>query len=235
MPLFPAHACAWVFVMGITPTRRSGGPPYFATGQVVDWHYRRPGWLPGHAETVMPVTVVQDDADALAVWLPVGTPYLIPRLADGGDLRSGETRTMFTVPRIQGDDVWHSFHTLRVAPTGRPWSVWLWFAAETGVFDGYYVNLEAPHTRDAGAVYSCDHVLDVVVWPDGRHERKDVEELAEAVRQGRHTAEQAGEIEAAAAAVEAVVDAWGSPFCDGWETFRPDPAWQVPGPPGRRP
>ena len=31
-----------------------------------------------------------------------------------------------------------------------------------------------------------------------------------------------------AAAVEALVADWGPPFCDGWESFRPDPAWPIP-------
>ena len=55
------------------------------------------------------------------------------------------------------------------------------------------------------------------------------DELVEAVRQGRYTAEQATRFEADADAVEQIVAAWGSPFCDGWETFRPDPGWPVPG------
>ena len=32
----------------------------------------------------------------------------------------------------------------------------------------------------------------------------------------------------ARAEVEGVIRAWGSPFCDGWETFTPDPGWPVP-------
>ena len=219
-----------------TPSRASGGPPYFERGRVVDWHYRRPRWRPGDAENVTPVTVVQDDADGLVAWLAVGTPYLVPRLVGGGDLRSGDTHTMFTAPREQGRSVWHSQHTLRIAPTGRAWSVWMWFDLDLA-FDGYYVNLEEPHTRDESGVYSSDHVLDVVVGTDRRHRRKDVDELDLAVRQGRYTAGEAARIEAAAAEVEAVVDAWGRPFCDGWETFRPDPTWPVPQAPlrtGRR-
>ena len=106
--------------------------------------------------------------------------------------------------------------------------MWLWFEEGSGRFDGYYVNLEEPHTRDEEAVYSCDNVLDVEVGTDRTPHRKDADELVEAVRQGRHTAAQAERIAADAAEAEAVVAAWGSPFCDGWETFRPDPAWPVP-------
>ncbi|MGZ4601715.1 MAG: DUF402 domain-containing protein [Oryzihumus sp.] len=209
--------------------RPSGGPPYFSRGQQIRWHYRPPGWAPGDAQFVFPVTVVRDDADALVAWLPVGTPYLASRLEGGGDLRSGDVRTAFTAPRIQGEAVWQHYDTLRIAPTGRAWSVWLWFEEGTGRFDGWYVNLEEPHTRDEHAVYSGDHVLDVVVAPDRSHQRKDEDELALAVEQGRFTAAKAREIEAAAAAAEAVIDAWGAPFCDGWESFAPDPDWPLPG------
>lgn len=41
----------------------------------------------------------------------------------------------------------------------------------------------------------------------------------------------AAAIEADAAAAESLVAEWGSPFCDGWERFRPDPAWPIPGQP----
>lgn len=211
----------------MTTPRPSGPPPYFSPGQQILWHYRRPGWAPGDAQFVYPVTVVRDDADALVAWLPVGTPYLAARLEGGGDLRSGDVRTAFTAPRIQGEAVWQGCDTLRVAPTGRPWSVWLFF--EDGRFDGYYVNLEQVHTRDAAGVYSGDHVLDVLVEPDGTHLRKDEDELALAVEQGRFTAAEARRIEADAAAAEAVVASWGHPFCDGWESFSPDPDWPLPG------
>jgi Protein of unknown function (DUF402) len=213
----------------VTPTRASGGPPYLRPGSVVTWHYRSPGWRPGDAEWVAPLTVVRDDADGLVAWLPVGTPHLVAVREDGGDLRSGDPRTAFTAPRVQARRVWHTWDVLRIAPTGRPWSVWLWFEPGSGRFDGYYVNLETPHVRDGAAVYSSDHVLDVEVEVDRTHSRKDVDELAAAVEQGRYTAEEAARITATAAEVEAVVDAWGPPFCDGWETFRPDPAWPLPG------
>jgi predicted RNA-binding protein associated with RNAse of E/G family len=106
--------------------------------------------------------------------------------------------------------------------------MWAWFEETTFRFDGWYVNLEEPHVRDAAGVYSGDHVLDVVVEPDRSRRRKDEDELALAVAQGRYTPEEAARIEAAAAQAEAVVDAWASPFCDGWEDFRPDPAWPLP-------
>ena len=106
-------------------------------------------------------------------WLPAGTPYLATRLADGGDLRSGDPHTAFTAPRIQGTAVWRDFDTLRIAPTRVPWSVWLFYEHGSRRFDGWYVNLEEPHARDERGVYSDDHILDVCVETDRSHRRKE--------------------------------------------------------------
>jgi predicted RNA-binding protein associated with RNAse of E/G family len=104
----------------------------------------------------------------------------------------------------------------------------VFFADFTGAFEGWYVNLEEPHVRDDYAVYTSDNVLDLEVEPDRTVVRKDQDELELAVAQGRYDTATAAAIEADAVEVEAVVVNWDSPFCDGWEHFRPDPAWPIP-------
>jgi hypothetical protein len=178
-----------------------------------------------------PVTVVRDDADALVVWLPTGTPVLRAARADGLGKRA-DPGTMFTAGLVQDRGVHAVYDQLRIAPTRRPWSVWVFFKETTGEFAGWYVNFEEPHVRDEHAVYTSDRVLDLVIEPDRTMARKDEDELALAVEQGVFDATAAAAIEADAEAVEALVADWGSPFCDGWERFRPDPAWSVPARPG---
>ena len=202
----------------------SGSPPFWAPGTQIMWRYGDPG----KPHWATPMTVVRDDADGLVAWLTAGTPILRVGRADGLDFR-GHEETMFTAERVQVRATWEDYDVLRVAPTGRPWSVWAFFLAGSRDFEGWYVNIEDPHTRDADGVYSTDHVLDVWVEPDRSHSRKDEHELVLAVEQGRYTAEEAAAITAVAVEVEAVVDAWGPPFCDGWERFAPDPEWPVPG------
>ena len=46
--------------------------------------------------------------------------------------------------------------------------------------------------------------------------------------QGRYTQAEADDITSVAEEIEEVVRAWGSPFCDDWERFQPDPDWPVP-------
>ncbi|KRF35371.1 DUF402 domain-containing protein [Nocardioides sp. Soil805] len=205
----------------LTP-RPSGTPPYWEPGTRIVWRYGEPD-APHFAGTL---TVVRDDADGLVAWLARDTPMLVVERADGRPGRS-DPATMFTAERVQGTARWQGYDVLRVAPTGRAWSVWVFFTPE-GEHVGWYVNLEDPHRRDAGTVYSSDHVLDLWVEPDRTRERKDEDELVLALEQGRYTEEEVRRIERAAREAEAVIDAWGPPFCDGWEDFRPDPRWGVP-------
>ncbi len=110
--------------------------------------------------------VVVDDERALIAWLPGGTEILAPTLPGGAHVRERPLEQMFTIPRVQGRMLWKGHGTLRIAQPGIPWSVWF-FWRQDGGFDGWYVNLETPHLRDRDSTYSADHVLDVLVEPDG--------------------------------------------------------------------
>jgi predicted RNA-binding protein associated with RNAse of E/G family len=227
-------------VSGSRP-RPSGSPPYWPTGTQILWRYGGGPLGTGAAITedgitsvphfAEPVTVVRDDADALVAWLAAGTPVLRAERADGL-CRRDDKSTLFTAETVQDVGVWTGYHVLRVAPTGRPWSVCAFFAEHSGEFAYWYVNLEDPHVRDEHTVYTSDHVLDLVIEPDRSMARKDEDELELAVEQGLYDAATAAAIEANATEAESIVAAWGPPFCDGWEHFRPDPAWPIPGLPG---
>lgn len=204
-------------------TRPSGGPPYWQPGTHILWRYGEPGAPTWDA----PVTVVRDDARGLVAWLAAGTPVRKVVRTDGRDVRA-DPATAFTAPRRQVEGTWTDYDVLRIAPTGQRWSAWAFFAEGDRTFAGWYVNIESPHRRDATSVRSRDHLLDVWVEPDRTHERKDEAELAASVEHGRYTPEEAASFTAVAAEVEALLEAWGPPFCDGWESFTPDPAWPVP-------
>lgn len=199
--------------------RPTGTPPYWRTGEQIEWRYGQ--------YVVHPMTVVEDGPGRLVAWLAMGTPILDFVRLDGRDLRADKA-TMFTAPRRQRRSEWWGYDVLRVIEPGRHWSTWLFFEGTTGRFEGWYCNIEYPHLRDDRATYTRDHVLDVWVEPDRTVERKDEDELVLAVEQGRYTQAEADGITAVADEIEDVIRAWAPPFCDGWETFRPDPAWPVP-------
>ena len=217
-----------------TNRRPSGSPPYWPDGTQIMWREGSGPLGTGAPITdasaphfAQPVTVVRDDADALVVWLPTGTPVLRAARADGLGKRD-DPSTLFATEVVQDRGVHAFFDQLRVVPTGRPWSVWVFFTEGTGELAGWYVNLEKPHVRDLRTVYTSDHVLDLVIDPDRSLTLKDEDELLLAVAQDVFSPAAASVIEADAAEVEALVADWGSPFCDGWERFRPDPGWPIP-------
>ena len=109
------------------------------------------------------------------------------------------------------------------APTNAWWSVGVHFDAATHDFEGWVVSVEDPLTRADHEVRTRDHLLDIEVAPDRTHRRTDEDELRLAVQQGRYNRAEAELITTVAEQAEAVIEAWGSPFCDGWESFTPDP------------
>lgn len=206
--------------------RASGEPPYWRTGEVINWRYRRPSQDP-QPETVVPVTVVRDDAAALVAWVAEGTPMWTVGRADGRAVREVELAERFRGERVQTRGVWHGPGVLRVAPSGASWSVWHFRDAD-GSHRGWYVNLERPHVRDAQNIYTQDYVLDLWVTPDRAVFRKDEDELVAAARAGRFTRDEVERIWLLAALAEEAVREWREPFSDGWDTWTPDADWPVP-------
>jgi hypothetical protein len=196
-------------------------------GQHIWWHYRRSTWQPGMPEHINPMTVVRDDPQALVAWLAPATVILKSVLDTGEDLRAAPLAERFLRGRAMAIDRWRREGVLRIAPVGVPWSVWL-FWEPAWQFAGWYINLETPIRREGRHVYAEDHVLDVWVTPDHVCHRKDEDELAAAVTQGRLTPENAASITRNADCAEAAVASRQSPFCDSWEDWRPDPGWRIP-------
>jgi predicted RNA-binding protein associated with RNAse of E/G family len=201
--------------------------PHWSPGETILWRYRRK--VSGYVgpETVRPMTVVRDDADGLVAWLSSGAPVLRPVLPDGRELRAVAATEMFRQGRALARDRWRGTGVLKIAPTGMPWSVWLFWEPDWS-FRGWYVNLEDVHERETSSIVTQDHVLDLWVTPDRAVHWKDEDELAAAVETGRWSAAEAERFRADARAVEQLVGEWAAPFRDGWERWRPDASLPVP-------
>ncbi|MFI5732089.1 DUF402 domain-containing protein [Kribbella sp. NPDC051587] len=202
---------------------------YWTPGTIIEWIYSN---RLTDQPTVRPMTVVRDDADGLVAWLAPQTPILKTVLTDGRELRAAGPVGMFTEPRVLKLDVWHGTGILKVAPTGKPWSIWYFWSAE-GAFNGWYVNLEVPHTRDfAGRrTVTEDRVLDLWITPDRGIHWKDEDELEGAVTAGRFTQAEADAIIATAHDAIAEIHAWTAPFNENWQSWTPPADWPLPAAP----
>ena len=200
------------------PFRPSGGPPYWDAGQVFTWHWGR------SAEVLR---VVRDDERGLVSWLSAGSEVMVASPLDGKGLRDRPLAERVTVAYEMRLRTWRGPGILRVAPTGKPWSLW-YFWDEGGTFQGHYVNLELVHERPVDGsprVHTRDLTLDL--WlEDGDVWLKDADELEAAVEGGRSTPEQGDVIRAIGAfAAHELGHLGGWPLDEDWESWRPPSGW----------
>lgn len=197
-------------------------------GEHIFWHYRRPTWRPGDPEFLQPMTVVADDERGLIAWLAPSTEVLKSVLPTGENIRSAALAERFSLARASARGVWHGQGVLRIAPSGRQWSVWL-FWDDDWRFEGWYVNLESLHQRDGLHLFTADHVLDVWIPENGEAALKDEDELAAAVQQGLFTTAKGQAIHGHAQNAMAAFRAREFPFDEPWQHWRPDSSWERPG------
>ena len=196
-----------------------GGAPFLAAGDVVQWRYGR---------RCDPMRVVRDDERGLVAWLADGTELLSSAPGDGLALRDKPLAERFLGERVPTLGTWQGGGILRIAPTGRPWSVWV-FLEDDGALAGHYVNLELPHRRCDDETNTRDLVLDLWLDASGELWLKDADELEAAVSSGPLSPEAAAEIRAVGEWARAdVVEARSWVLDEEWTTWRPPSDWTIP-------
>src|SRR5207249_3318073 len=98
-------------------------------------------------------------------------------------LASGEWKTVETM--------WHTNRVLYVWPRGASYGIGHFWDAETALFRRWYLNLQTPMRISPIGFDLWDYALDVVIHPDRTWSWKDEDELAEAVRTGVITLDEA--------------------------------------------
>jgi predicted RNA-binding protein associated with RNAse of E/G family len=171
----------------------------------------------GQVRRATPHLVVEDSAELVALYVPVGTLGKVA-VWDGSPIRGQADRDW-----ALRDHVWDTYRVLRLIRPGDSHSLELFWEDETRAFAGWYVNLQEPLRRAPLGFDTDDLVLDIWVEPDGTWEWKDEDELEQAVRLGRFTSTEAGQIRAEG---ERVLRE--RPWPTGWEDWRPDPEWPLP-------
>jgi hypothetical protein len=203
------------------PFRGSGDPPYWDPGTVLTWHW-------GRSAEVM--RVVRDDERGLVACLPAASEVLVPVPVDGRGLRERSLAERVALDYEMRVRTWRGPGILRIAPTGKPWSVW-YFWNDDGGFEGHYVNLELVHQRPVSGeprVHTRDLTLDL--WIEGEDVwLKDEDELEAAVEGGRFSTEQGDVVRAIggqAANELGRLRSW--PLDEDWESYRPPAEWDEP-------
>ena len=183
----------------------------------------------GRLVTVRPVTVVEDRADRLVLYTHPKAPY-----------RSNALRDRYAMPVVERIDLWYKlvgtpleervsgdYHFLSITPPNAWHSVWLVWDLKWQV-RWWFVNSQSPIRRTSRGIVVLDHALDIQIKPDLSWTWKDRDEYDELVRREWFTDEDQASIWAEAQRMAHVVSEKGPPFSDGWENWRPNPAWPVP-------
>lgn len=204
---------------GDGPWVPAGAGPFLPAGSVVQWRY---------STRCDPMRVVRDDERGLVAWLAADTEVLASAPDDGLALRDKPLAERFLGARVPTIDRWRGGGIIRIAPTGRPWSVWV-FREDDGSLAGHYVNLELPHRRHGDETNTRDLTLDLWLERSGELWLKDDDELAAGTESGFYAPEQAGEIRAIAEWARAELVAgrdW--PLDEEWTTWQPPADWETP-------
>ena len=161
-----------------------------------------------------PFTVVRDDADLVALYIPAGSTFMRWDTSVPGrrELVEGEWRR----------DV------LRLMFPDKGYSIWLFWEGEGRPFTTYYVNFEEPFRRTAVGFDTNDHTLDIMVKPSLEWEWKDRPEFEALIANGHFSAEFGESVEAAAQEVLGLIARREAPFSAGWETWTPPGDWRRP-------
>jgi predicted RNA-binding protein associated with RNAse of E/G family len=195
-------------------------PTFFSPGQTA---ITRTVWQ-GKIWAAGPYRIIQDTPDLLAMYIAPGAPWRNPRTLDGG---RPSPRNRATSQFKVVEAIWQDFTMLRLKIPGSDYSVELYFNADLS-FRAWYINMETPFRRFALGFDYEDEELDIIIEPDlSTWHWKDEDDLKEAVEFGFISKERAAFLYKEGERVTKWIQSGNSPF-NGWEKWRPDPAWQMP-------
>jgi hypothetical protein len=175
---------------------------------------------PRRVFSAIPTTVVERTASRVVLWIATNTPVRRPPGARLPIAELAQQRWAFEEARWYGG-------RLMISEVGASHSIYVTWGKD-GELVGWYVNLEDPWRESPFGFDTTDHLLDVWIDPDRSWRWKDEDELAEAVEIGLFTRAKADAIRAEGERAIERIEAWSSPFDEGWETWRPDPDWPLP-------
>ena len=171
-----------------------------------------------------PVTIVEDSADRIAVYIAPGTDFMAPNCN-----RVEYLRVIASKKWRLSHHTWYDEPMLWSTAPSEACSVWTIWQGENWHHSGWKVNPEAAWTRTRLGFDTTDHVLDVVVKPDlATWSWKDADELSEAVELELFTPDEVTAIRKEAQRVLARMVERGQEEAKQWANWRPDNNWMIP-------
>lgn len=162
-------------------------PVRFGAGDAVVYA----SWAVGRRLWAVPVRVVEDTHDLIALFATVGIEYQRLVRSDGGPLPRVVSREAFDALDLTiVTGTWRSKHLLVLTRPGDAHAVHLNWSTSDWSFTEYYLSMQEPVLRTAAGFRSTDQFFDIVVSPDLAWHWKDDDELENAGRVGRITEEQ---------------------------------------------
>ncbi len=177
----------------------------------------------GKVWAAIPVTVVEDSAQLISVYVRPGTEFAAPLCSRDEHLRvlsSGD----WTLQLLS----WFGHHLWTAMP-GAPYSIWTLWSEPNWEHQGWKINPEEPLRRTSIGFDTSDHVIDAVIQPDlSRWDWKDEDEFAEAVQLELITSEDASQIRQMTVQVaNDMISQQADQLCV-LATWRPPPTWTTP-------
>jgi hypothetical protein len=185
------------------------------------------GVLKGKLWWACPAYLVIDSPQLIAYYWPAGTPTFSP-------LKRPTVRDELENHIELGLRHWTDNDVLSLNPAGAGYSIELMWLAGTQQIRCWYVHLQEPLRRSQFGFDTMDQMLDIVISPNRSHWHwKDEDEFEEAGVIGLYSAEKIHTIRLEGEKVVHMMRDNASPFCDGWENWRPPAGWTIPAfPPG---
>lgn len=171
---------------------------------------------------VWPVTVISDQSVFVATYLRKGTTFQGATTQEGAAVRLPVGEWTLT------ESIW-TRDVVRLAFPRKAYSLLAFLDEKSTQVAHWYVNLEKSFQRHNKGYDFTDLFLDVVISGDLAEFRwKDEDELMEAIDARLLSEEEADDARKVGQQVIHLARAKGSPFSDGWESWKPNPDWPIP-------
>ena len=174
----------------------------------------------------LPVFVVQDMPNLIALYWPAGTQGKWRMKPSGAKVTPYDA---LLTPMEIIDRTWDKTDVLMLIKPGAAHAIYLMWEEGWKNLLCWYVNLQDPIRRTPIGFDTGDHLLDIVFSPDkSSWQWKDEDQLKEAVALGLFTEAEALAIRIEGERVINLINENQTPFCDSWEKWSPPVHWNVP-------